>query len=114
MRRRLALAGSLLAVTALIGGGASAADVSSKRTVAVGDNFFDPDKISISAGTKVAFNWIGDKDHNVTKVSGPGGSFASTTTDSRGVNYEKKFKNTGKYKLVCTVHDKMKMKVKVK
>ena len=70
-------------------------------------------KLSISAGTKLAFNWIGKDDHNVTKKKGPGGGFASATTDARGVNFQKKFKKAGTYKLICTVHDGMKMKVQV-
>ena len=112
MRRRRALAASLATALAVIVAGAGAADVS-KRTVRLGDNFFDPDKISISSGTKVAFDWIGDKKHDVTKLSGPGGGFASETTSSNGVNFTKKFSKSGKYKLVCSVHDEMKMTVKV-
>jgi plastocyanin len=101
---------ALLAVAVAVAGAAGA---SSKRTVSVGDTFFDPDKISISSGTKVAFDWIGDKKHNVTKLSGPGGDFASETTRSNGVNFTKKFSKTGKYKLICTIHERMKLTVKV-
>ena len=49
----------------------------------------------------------------MTKKKGPGGGFASATTDTRGVNFQKKFKKAGTYKLICTVHDGMKMKVQV-
>ena len=49
----------------------------------------------------------------MTKKKGPGGGFASETTDDRGVNFKHKFKKAGTYKLICTVHDGMKMKVKV-
>jgi plastocyanin len=112
MRRAIALTMSGLAALAIAAAGAGA-DVASKRTVDLGDNFFDPDKLSISSGTKVAFNWVGDKKHNVTKKRGPGGGFASETTRSNGVNYTKKFKKAGTYKLICTVHEKMKMRVEV-
>lgn len=113
MRRRLAATVALLACGAALAGAASADEMSSKRTVRLGDNFFDPDQLSISSGTKVAFDWIGDKKHNVTKKKGPGGGFASETTRSNGVHYTKKFKKSGTYKLICTVHDEMKMKVEV-
>ena len=49
----------------------------------------------------------------MTKKKGPGGGFASATTDARGVNFQKKFNKAGAYKLICTVHDGMKMKVQV-
>ena len=113
MRRRIAAVASLATAAALAFAGAGGADVANKRAVDVGDDFFSPDKLSISAGTKLAFNWIGKDDHNVTKKKGPGGGFASATTDARGVNFQKKFKKAGTYKLICTVHDGMKMKVQV-
>jgi plastocyanin len=111
MRRRLTLSAALAIVAPLLVAGSGSAGA--KRTVDVGDDFFSPDKLSISKGTKVAFNWIGRDEHNVTKKRGPGGGFASETTDDRGVNFQKKFKKAGTYKLVCTVHDGMKMKVQV-
>ena len=101
----------VLAGVALLGGATPA--LAAKKTVRVGDNFFSPDKKSVSKGTKVKFKWVGSNPHNVTKSSGPGGSFGSDTTSSRGVNFTKKFKKTGKYKLICTIHSGMKMTLKV-
>jgi plastocyanin len=109
--RRAALVAALAIAAALLV--TSIGSAGAKRTVDVGDDFFSPDKLSISSGTKVAFNWIGRDEHNVTKKKGPGGGFASDTTDARGVNFQKKFKKAGTYKLICTVHDGMKMKVQV-
>jgi plastocyanin len=57
---------------------------------------------------------VGDNPHNVVKASGPGGSFSSETTSSPGVNFAKKFKKTGKYKIVCTIHGGMDLKLKVR
>jgi plastocyanin len=84
-------------------------------TVKLADNFFSPERETVSAGTQVRFKWIGSDRHNVTKKSGPGGSFGSETTANRGVNFAKKFKKRGKYKLICTIHaqDGMKFKLKV-
>jgi plastocyanin len=111
-RLRLTLAivlATALALTAL--GGVAGARAST--TVKVGDNFFKPDNKTVSKGTKVKFKWVGNNNHNVTKTSGPGGSFSSSTTDARGVNFSKKFKKKGTYKLICTIHAGMDMKLKV-
>ena len=73
---------------------------------------FSPDKKTISAGTKVKFNWIDGK-HNIVKSSGPGGAIDSGIFNTPGVNYTHKFSKAGTYKLICTVHDNMKVKLKV-
>jgi len=104
---------ALIATTALLalpalGGTASAA------AIKLGDNFFSPSSKTIGAGTKVRFNWIGNRRHNVTKKRGPGGGFASATTRSDGVHFAKTFNKTGVYRLICTIHPKeMKLKLTV-
>ena len=106
MKRKVSLAGALLAVAALTalivpaGGGAA-----SGTTIKLGDNFFSPEKKTVAAGTTVRFKWIGENKHNVVKQSGPGKAFASDTTDAPGVNYTKKFKKAGRYKILCTIHE---------
>ena len=77
----------------MLGGAASAA------TISLGDNFFAPSSKTIGAGTKVRFNWTGNRPHNVTKGRGPGGSFASKTTRRRGVQFAKTFNKRGLYRL---------------
>ena len=84
-----------------------------KATVKLGDNFFSPESKSVSKGTKVRFKWIGSNAHNVVKKRGPGGNFASTTTAAPGINFTKRFKKRGTYKIICTLHDKMKMSLTV-
>jgi plastocyanin len=90
------------------------ADARDSTTVKLADNFFSPARKTVSAGTKVRFKWIGSDRHNVTKKSGPGRSFGSETTDGRGVNFAKKFKKRGSYKLICTIHADEGMKLKLK
>jgi plastocyanin len=90
------------------------ADARAATTIKVADNFFKPDRKSVRKGTKVKFKWVGSNNHNVTKASGPGGGFASQTTDDRGVNFKKKFKKKGEYKIICTLHAGMKMTLKVR
>jgi plastocyanin len=89
---------ALLALSALSGSAAAA------TTIAVGDNFFSPASKTIKRGTRVRFNWTGRRPHNVTKTRGPGGGFASITTRSRGVNFAKKFRRSGVYRMICTIH----------
>jgi plastocyanin len=82
-------------------------------TVKVGDDFFSPTEKTVSAGTKVKFNWIGDDKHDVVKKRGPGGDFSSGPLKGSGVLYTHKFKKAGTYKIICTIHDGMKMKLNV-
>jgi len=107
----------LIAVAALaalspLGGTAAAAQ---KTTITLGDNFFAPAKKTVRRGTKVRFKWIGGNPHNVTKRRGPGPQFASRTTSARGVNFAKRFKKRGTYRLICTIHPgEMRLKLTVR
>jgi plastocyanin len=95
----------LIAIAALLAISALASSASA-ATITLGDNFFAPSSKTVGVGTKVKFDWTGKKKHNVFKKSGPGGSFHSDTTKSRGVNFSKTFGKAGVYKLICTVHPK--------
>ena len=108
----VALAGTV-SLVAVFGGIAGASDSHKGAKVQVGDDFFNPTRVSVPKRGKVTFKWIGTDNHNVTKKKGPGKSFASDTTDQTGFKYKHKFKKAGTYKLICTVHEGMKMKVKV-
>lgn len=108
-----ALLGALLLApgSAAIGGAEAAA---SKR-ISLGDNFFSPTSTKSKKGQRVKFKWIGAARHNVTLKKGPGKKFKSKTTSKKGVNYDRKFKKRGTYKIFCTIHpDQMKLTLKVK
>ena len=110
----VALAG-IVSLVAVFGGVAGAHDANKGAKVQVGDDFFNPTKVSIAKGTKVKFKWIGTDKHNVVKKKGPGRLVQlRAPTDQTGFKYKHKFKKAGTYKLICTVHDDMKMKIKVK
>ena len=111
MNTKTAAKAGLLAAAIAIVAGAPGAGARGK-TVEVGDDFFNPTSLSVSKGTKVAFKWVGSDEHNIVKKSGPGGDFSSPVTDERGVQFKHKFKKAGTYKLICTIHEDMKMKVK--
>lgn len=84
------------------------------KTVELGDNFFDPTSLKVKKDARVAFEWTGNEEHNVTKAKGPGPFFESETTSQQGVNFKHRFKKKGAYKLICTLHGEMRMKIEVK
>ena len=73
--RRLLIGGAALLLGCALGGGiafgAGSTTAPATATVHLGDNFFQPDHLTVSAGTKVTFTWTGSNTHNVTVVSGP-------------------------------------------
>ena len=111
----IAVAGLLGAVLLSGGAGAGTADVAKRTQVKLGDNFFKPTSKSVKKGTRVRFKWTQGNRHNVTLRKGPGKKFASKTTSAKGVNFSRKFKKRGTYKLRCTIHPtQMNLKLKVK
>jgi plastocyanin len=111
---RIGTTAALIAIVTLIAVLTTAGTASAATTVTLGDNFFAPSSKTIAAGTKVRFNWTGNRRHNVKKKSGPGGAFKSVTTKSNGVNFAKTFNKTGVYRLICTIHpEEMKLKLTV-
>ena len=95
----------VLAVTALLAGALAASALAATKTVRVGDNWFvkpgKPRTVSVSKGTNVLWQWVGEDDHNVTVTKGPV-KFSSPTQE--GGSFRKKLTRAGTYKLVCTVH----------
>lgn len=111
MRKRVAAATIAIGVLTLLAPGPAQA----ATTVTIGDNFFAPSSKTVAAGTKVRFNWVGNRRHNVKKKRGPGAGFKSVTTRSRGVNFAKRFDEAGVYRLICTIHpEEMKLKLTVR
>jgi plastocyanin len=115
MRRRsiaAVVATGAIALVPALGGIANGAP---KATVKLGDNFYSPTEKTVAVGTKVRFKWTGNHRHNVTKNSGPGGSFGSRTTRTDGVNFAKLFTKAGTYRLICTIHPtQMRLKLTVR
>jgi plastocyanin len=106
---------ALLIVAALaVGGGVAAIPSSgaSTKTVLVKDDVFSPAKLTISKGTKVQWLWRGKRRHNIAVANGPSNFRAGTR---RKGSFEKTFKKTGRYSIVCTIHaPDMHMVIKVK
>ena len=112
----MVVASALLGAVFLASGatGSDGAQAAKSIKVTVGDNFYSPSAITISKGTRAKFNWTGGNRHNVRLKKGPGKKFRSKTTRSNGVNYKRKFKKRGTYKLFCSIHsDEMNLTLKV-
>jgi plastocyanin len=112
MRRSLAIAGSVALIVAMLVAPGAAGRAT--KTVDVGDDFFDPGKVTIKKKDRIAFNWIGENEHNVAKSDGPGKFWESDELSGSGVLFKRKFTKPGKYTLICTLHAGMDMRVKVK
>jgi plastocyanin len=90
---------------------------SAKKTVKIGDNFFSPDSMKVAKSTKVTWRWPknpGDV-HDVKLRSGPKGvkKFRSQIA-AGGYSFARTLKQPGKYVVICTFHEEMKMTIRVK
>jgi plastocyanin len=89
------------------------------KTIDVGDNYYAPKTVTVKRNTTVTWRWpsfeeAGDV-HDVKLGSGPKGvkKFQSESA-STDYTYKRKLTVAGTYKLVCTLHDDMKMTIKVR
>ena len=100
--------GTVYAITASVAGlpsvtfSANAAAPPVRDSVAVKDNFFQPDSVVLQVNDTVYWTWAGSATHNVT--FGPG---QASATQSSGT-YNKQFTAVGKFAYTCTVHSEMK------
>lgn len=115
MRLRSVTAAALVAAAGLAG--ATTASGSSVKRVKVGDDYFGPTHLTVKHGTKIRWVWLSDNgdSHDVKLVKAPRGvkkfHSASAATD---YTFTRRLKKKGTYKLVCTLHQGMKMTIKVR
>jgi plastocyanin len=89
------------------------------KTVKIGDNYYAKDALSVKRGTTVKWVWPGFEEggdvHDVKLVKAPKGvkKFQSEAA-STDYTFKRKLKVAGKYKLACTLHEEMRMTVKVR
>jgi plastocyanin len=109
-------------VKALIGVLAGAALFSAApatKTVDVGDNYFAPKSLTVKRDTTIRWRWPGMEEagdvHDVKLTSGPRGvkKFQSEAA-ATDYTYRRKLRVPGTYRLVCTLHEEMRMTVKVR
>jgi plastocyanin len=108
--RRLPVVAAALLLVGAFAVAAGVAAAAGPKTVNLGDNFFKPTKVTVTAGTTVTWKWTGGNTHNVTVVSGPE-KFHSGDQDT-GI-YSHAMLKPGTYKIVCTFHPGMDMTLKV-
>lgn len=70
--------------------------------VTIGDDFFSPASVAISAGDSVKWNWSGIAPHNSTSTSVPSLWGSPTMTGSGSFTFT--FANGGTYPYECTIH----------
>jgi len=78
------------------------------RTVSVDDNFFKPKRVTVTVGDRVTWKWNGFVAHNVVVEKGPQKFKSETQSEGK---YSKVIKKPGVYRIVCTLHPGMTMKV---
>ena len=85
------------------GGGNGGGEINPVATtsVTVGDNFFDPTDILVSAGVMVTWTWTSSVVHNVTFAD----NAIADSGDQGGGTYQTQMPTTaGEYAYQCTIH----------
>jgi plastocyanin len=89
--------------------------LSARKTVEVDDNYFvrpgAPPTVKVRRRDVVVWVWEGRNRHNVTVTRGPV-KFSSST--KRSGRYRKRMGRRGDYRIVCTVHAGMRMRLRVR
>ena len=91
----------------------------SKKTVNLGDNYYAPKTLKVKRNTTVVWRWpgfdVGGDVHDVKLGSGPKKvkKFQSEAA-STDYSFKRKLTVPGTYKIVCTLHEEMRITVKVR
>jgi plastocyanin len=89
------------------------------KTVRIYDNYFVEDALTVKRGTTVVWRWPGYEQagdvHDVKLRSGPKGAkrFQSQAAATE-YSFRRKLTTPGRYRIVCTLHDEMKMTIRVR
>ena len=114
MRRAVLIAG-----VALLCAAPAQAAAASGKTVRVYDNYFLKDNLTIKRGTVVTWRWPGYDEagdvHEVKLTSGPKGvkKFRSEAA-ATDYTFKRKLTVAGRYRIGCTLHDEMRMTIRVR
>ena len=116
---RLAAFAVVAGVALLSAAPAVAAAKPKGKTIRIYDNYFVPDAVKVKAGATVTWKWPGFEEagdvHDVKLKSGPKGvkKFHSEAA-ATDYTFKRKLKKAGKYKIVCTLHEEMRMTIRVR
>lgn len=90
---------------------------SATKTVKVADNFYAPKRLTVAKGTRIKWVWSNRNadSHDVYLNKKPRGvkRFQSAPA-ATFYSFKRKLKKAGTYKLLCTFHEGMTMRIKVK
>ena len=109
----------VLVAGAVLLSAAPAAAATKGRTVEVGDNYYSPKTVTVDRGTTVTWRWPGFDEagdvHDVKLRSGPKGvkRFHSEAA-STDYSFKRKLTVAGTYRIVCTLHEEMRMTIRVR
>lgn len=106
------------AAVALLGAAPAVAAAPKPKTVQVADNYFQPAKLTLKPKTAVTWKWPSDVAidvHDVKLKSAPKGVKKwQSEPASSGYRFKRTFTKPGTYKVVCTLHEEMKMTIRVR
>jgi plastocyanin len=89
------------------------------KTVRIYDNYFLKDDLTVNRGTLITWRWPGFDEagdvHDVKLRSGPRGvrKFHSEAA-ATDYTFKRRLKKPGRYRIVCTLHVEMTMKIRVR
>lgn len=99
MRYFIPLAAVALGVLACSGNDGPSGNNPPDGDIIVGNNFFDPETFTATAGTPVVWAWAGGVTHNVTfDDDAPGSGNKDSGT------FQRTFSAAGAYTFLCTIH----------
>jgi len=106
-----------VALAAAVLSPAAPAGAAAPREVLIQDNFYLPAKLTVARGATVRWRWPDEPIdvHDVKLRSGPRGvkRFRSEPA-AGGYTFRRKLRRPGLYRIVCTLHEEMKMTVRVR
>lgn len=95
----------------------AAAAARKRKIVRVRDNFFSPSRTRVRRGTRVVWRWPrrNANTHNVVLTRAPRGvrRFRSASAVS-GYRFARRLRRPGRYRVICTFHANMKMRIRVR
>ena len=87
------------------------------KTVEIFDNYYLKDELKVARGTMIRWRWPDEAAdvHDVKLKSGPKGvkKFQSEPA-AAGYTFKRRLREPGRYKIVCTLHEEMKMTITVR
>ena len=96
---------------------APSAGAAATKTVKVADNFYEPKRLKVAKGTTIKWRWsnLNADSHDVYLYRRPKGAarFQSAPAATH-FTYKRKLSKPGVYKILCTFHEGMTMRITVK